>query len=142
MQLCISPDGQQVRAGLIFKGKNRGPATNSAWKIGTKPRGAPNGTECESELWDKRVWVRFQECAWADPEYSRDWIDNCFCVDIDSMEGGTEEETILFADNLGGQKEPQGPFKEIAHVLGNCLVWNLPKNCTDGVRPPKVVECH
>lgn len=71
----------------------------------------------ESELWHKDVFVRFQENAWADPAYSRDWLLNCYAADVD-----TSVENVLFADNLVGQTRYHGSFFADAVTYANTKV--------------------
>ena len=80
MQLCFSPAGKHVRAGIIFKGER---TMNESTRTGRPHRSEP-GTPCEADLWHPDIYVKFQPCAWADPAYSREWAQECFAADVDS----------------------------------------------------------
>ena len=129
MQLCITPGGKEIQAGIIFQGTA---TSNFAWD--RRPVGTPVGTPHECDMWDPSVFVKFNTCAWADPLYSATWVEESFCGYVNGNYGveGVDhsEENLLLCDSLVGQIEVEthktgGPFKVKAMAKGNTLVWNL-----------------
>lgn len=111
LQICVRlKDGvKQPRIGLIFRGK------------GTVERK-------EYHDYDERVYVAFQESAWADDKYCQDWAAGEFLSFWDEIDPKAEIPKLLFLDNLSGHNHPH--FKRTL-LLANTETHMLPAKCTD-----------
>ena len=84
LQLAFRPGPKQPKPTCIFRGQGK--------RI----------TEIEKASWDTRVHVMFQQKAWADREFSNNWLHQVMLPDIrENTEPG--EESVLFCDNLDAQ---------------------------------------
>ena len=93
LKLCIGADGEQnVKPAFIFRGKGR---------VATE----------EKEKYDKKVDVYFQQNAWMDEEINLQWVQGTLIPGI----GNDKEEKILFADNVGFQKNQHENMKSDQH---------------------------
>ena len=111
LQICVRlKDGvEQPRVGLIFRGQG-------------------NVELKESKFYDDRVYVAFQEKAWADDKYCQHWATNEFLGFWDKIDPKAEIPKLLFLDNLSGHLHPQ--FKRILFYT-NTVTHVLPPGCTD-----------
>ena len=122
LQVCVRGRGTQcVTLAIIFRGAEDGDYYDKSH----------GGRQPERDRYDARVHVYFQANAWASPSFSNKWIAKTFLPCLRAA--GIEDESLLFADNLGGQSAVEGQFKTIAHA-GKCFVWNYPPGCTDEVQ--------
>ena len=99
-----------------------------AGQIGLIFRGMGKLSAAEKAAYDPRVRVQFQATAWADRPTAEDWLNGTFGPIAATLEG----EKLLFCDNLDAQVVMG--FRAAARRL-NTLVWYLPPNCTDFLRP-------
>ena len=109
LQVCVRPIGPQPKLTIIFRGKGK------------------RVTQDEREAWHKDVDVFFQENAWADTEFSVNWVQKTLSATVKD-----EERFVLFCDNLTAQTSDS--FKEeVSHTSGVCW-FGLP-NSTDLWQP-------
>ena len=78
LQICLRPEGQQPRVGIIFRGLGK--------RI----------SAVEKSSWHQQVDVFFQQNAWADTEFCVKWVEKTLKPVVDSR-------FVLFLDNLSGQ---------------------------------------
>ena len=124
LQICVRAEGKQcISIALIF----RGSADTDHYDKSIK------GRRPERERYDPRIrkHVYFQKSAWADPNFTKEWVNRTLIPGI--AEEGIVDEWLIFADNLGGQAAADGDFKEACHDA-NGLVCNYPPGCTDEVQ--------
>ena len=113
LQLAFRPGPKQPKPTCIFRGQGK--------RI----------TEIEKASWDTRAHVMFQQKAWADREFSNNWLDQVMLTDIrENTEPG--EESVLFCDNLDAQIQPA--FLERLWSV-NCFQFLLPPQCIDSTQP-------
>lgn len=108
LQICLRPEGECPRLAIIFRGKGR-------------------VTTEEKEAWSKDVDVFFQEKAWADTQFSLDWIKRTLEPVVKD-----EGDFALFCDNLSAQQNEA--FQQAIAERGG-VVWYGPANATDLWQP-------
>ena len=112
LQLCIRAEGEQnVKPALVFGGKG-------------------NVSTAERAKYDKGVDVYFQECAWMDSKINMEWVSRTL---VPGIGRDTQEEKVIFADNVGFQQEKQ--FHEACRKDVNAVIYLLSKNHSDKVQP-------
>ena len=112
LQLCFSPEDNQVRPAVIFRGKHGGKFINKT----------------EKQYYDKDVDVYFQPNAWADTEFSVDWIERT----LKPATQVSDSEFLLFCDNLSCQVKDE--FKVAIRNI-NGIVWYGLNKATDLWQP-------
>ena len=112
LQLLISAENNLARVEIIFRGKHGGKFISKAQKKHYHPD----------------VDVFFQPNAWADSEFSEEWINKTLKPAV----AASKDEFILFCDNLSCQVKDQ--FKSAVRKL-NGIVYYGPANATDQWQP-------
>ena len=97
LQICFSPENNQVRTEIIFRGTGK------------------NIKQMEKRSYHKSVDVFWQRNAWADTQVSCEWVKKTLKSAV--PEG---EEFLLVCDNLGAQTSIE--FKESVREI-NGIVW-------------------
>lgn len=96
LQMCFSPEGM-VKPALIFRGTGK--------RI----------SQDELAAYDSDVDVYWQANAWADTEFSVNWVKNTLSKAVDNL-----DEYVLFCDNLTAQTSDEF-LKEVRQHKG--IVW-------------------
>jgi len=109
LQVCLRPDGEQPRLGIIFRGTGK--------RI----------SEDEKAAYHPDVDVYYQENAWADTKMCVEWVEKTLSAAVKE-----DDHFVLFCDNLTGQVADQ--FKEAVSKLGGVVWYGLP-SATDLWQP-------
>ena len=111
MQICVHPGtAVQPRLAVIFAGAGKVP---HAEKFGYHPH----------------VDVYFQQKAWADEDFCKDWATQTLRKWVDETQ---VKEFVLFGDNLGSQRMMS--YVDVVHNLGGKCAYG-PVNKTEGWQP-------
>ena len=110
--LVSSEDNSHIRTDIIFRGKQNGRFIHPE----------------EKKLYHPDVDVYFQANAWADLEFSLNWVEKTLKTAVQ----GSDDEFLLLCDNLGCQVHTS--FKSAVQDA-NGFVWNVLKDATDLVQP-------
>ncbi|KAK3287338.1 hypothetical protein CYMTET_5139 [Cymbomonas tetramitiformis] len=114
LQICYVADARghaQPRLAIIFRGMGK------------------RLSQVEKEAWDKRVDVYFQGKAWADRDFSLEWLEKTYIP----WAKGSPGEKLLLMDNLDSQVHL--PFRKKLKLDGNTLAWYFEPGATDLIQP-------
>ena len=122
LQICYRPEGKSPRVAIIFRGKGR-------------------VTTEEREAWCKDVDVFFQARAWADTEFSVDWVKTTLSPIVKDL-----DRFVLFCDNLSAQvKLKCSPisfgFLVIYIRVFYELIFKFSKNCVTTISRLSILDC-
>ena len=101
LQLCISPENNQVRPAIIFRSDSEGKCINKQEKTKYHPG----------------VDIYWQKSAWADTRVSLEWIEKTLKPAVQNEQNS---EFLLLCDNLTCQTTEE--FKKAVRDI-NGLVW-------------------
>lgn len=104
LQVCLRASGEQPRLAVIFRGKGKVSAD-------------------EKMAWSPDIDVYFQANAWADTEFSIEWVEKTLAPMVKD-----ESHYVLLCDNLTAQTSEA--FKEAVAKTGGLVWYGLP-NATD-----------
>lgn len=113
LQICFSPEENHVKIEIIFRG--------------TGKRISP----AEKKAYHKDVDIYFQKNAWADTDFSCEWIKKTLEPGVKSGKEGNKE-FILLCDNLSAQVTDD--FKKAVRDI-NGIVYYGPSGATDLWQP-------
>ena len=88
LNFLFHPGKQQPNPTIIFRGKGK--------RI----------SSLEQKSWDPRVYVKFQEKAWCDRAFNKEWTKDVLLPAIKET-AGPGEESVLFCDNLDAHIQPE-----------------------------------
>lgn len=108
LQVCFTPENNQVRTEIIFRGQGKVKAE-------------------EKKAYHKSVDVFWQKNAWADTTFSCEWVEKTLKPAVPDG-----EEFLLICDNLNAQTSDA--FKKSVHDI-NGLVWFGLPGATDKWQP-------
>ena len=113
LNFLFHPGKQQPNPTIIFRGKGK--------RI----------SSLEQKSWDPRVHVKFQEKAWCDRAFNKEWTNDVLLPAIKET-AGPGEESVLFCDNLDAQIQPEF-LDQLKSV--DCFRNLFPTQSTEYVQP-------
>ena len=116
LQICFAPEGPPVRIGIIFRGTGKRVSTD------------------ETNAYHKDVDVYWQANAWADVNFSVNWVTRTLKPAVINT-SETNKEFVLFCDNLSAQTNELF-LSEVRKLNG--IVWFGLAGATDIWQP---VDC-